>query len=355
MMKINLKMILISLSFAGAFFLSFFASGKPVLNVVTTLSDYAVFARWIGDDRVSVQAIVMGDQDAHFIRPKPSFVNMVMNADVLIDTGLDLEMWVPTVVDKSGNTSVRSGQPGYVSTAQGLRLLEIPTVLSHSEGGIHMYGNPHITTSPINMKTVVKNIANGLIKNDPQGKKIYLENLSKIEDEIDTRLFGEELVRILGGKTLCELAQEDKLIPFLEKNQFGGKPLIDSLGGWMKKMLPLRGTSIVTYHKNWVYFVKLFGLREAGTVEPKPGIPPSAKHVAELVNLMKEQQIKIILSANYFDEHKVRTVAESVGAEPVIVPLYVGGVSEVHDYFQLVDFWIDSILKAAQKAGLVKG
>jgi ABC-type Zn uptake system ZnuABC Zn-binding protein ZnuA len=121
----------------------------------------------------------------------------------------------------------------------------------------------------------------------------------------------------------------------------------------MKKMMPLRGTSIVTYHKNWVYFAHLFGLNEVGTVEPKPGIPPSPKHVAELVNLMKEQQIKIILSANYFDEHKVRTVAESVGAEPVIVSMYVGGVSDVHDYFQLVDFWTDSLLAAAKKAGVI--
>ncbi len=333
--------------------ISVYAINASPLNVVTTLPDYGVFAKWIGGERVSVQSIVLGDQDAHFIRPKPSFVNMVMQADVFIDTGLDLEMWVPTVVDKSGNTAVRSGQSGYVSTAQGLSLLEIPSILSRSEGGLHIYGNPHITTSPINMKVVAKNIAYGLIKNDPANKDLYLEKLKKLEDEIDRRLFGEKLIKILGSKTLSDLAQKGKLIAFMEKQKFGGKPLIDYLGGWMKKMMPLRGTSIVTYHKNWIYFIRLFGLNEAGTVEPKPGIPPSPKHVAELVSLMREQKIKIILSANYFDEYKVRTVAEGVGAEPVIVPLYVGGVDEVHDYFQLVDLWTDSLLEAAKKASII--
>ncbi|MFH1614949.1 MAG: metal ABC transporter substrate-binding protein, partial [Planctomycetota bacterium] len=126
-------------------------------------------------------------------------------------------------------------------------------------------------------------------------------------------------------------------------------PLIEYLDGWMGKMLPLRGTPIVTYHKNWIYFVKLFGLEEAGTVEPKPGIPPSAKHVSDLINLMKERNIRIILAANYFDEQQVRTVASRTGAEAVIVPIYVGGANGTEDYFKLVDCWVDGLLKAAEK------
>jgi len=326
----------------------------PKLHVVTTLPDYAVFAKLIGGDRVTVEHIVRGDQDAHFIRPKPSFVEMVRTADMVVCTGLDLELWFPTVIDKSGNTRVRSGQVGFVSGAQGVELLEKPTVMSRIEGGLHIYGNPHITCSPINMKIAARNIAAGLIKNDPDGKDYYLQNLKKLHDEIDKRLFGEELVRLLGSETLCRLAQNDALIPFLEKRTFRGKPLIDYLGGWLKKMLPLRGTSIVTYHKNWVYFLKLFGMHEAGTIEPKPGIPPSPKHVEEIIKMMKESNIRIILAANYFDEHKVRMVAEKVGAEAVIVPLYVGGAPGVDDYFKLVDYWTDSLLSAAKRAGIIQ-
>jgi len=338
----------------ATFLVSACAFGAPTLRVVTTLPDYEVFARLIGGDRVSVSSIVLGDQDAHFIRPKPSFVNLVRGADVLVSTGLDLELWLPTVIDMSANRRIRSGRVGYVSTSQGIALLEKPKVMSKVEGGVHIYGNPHLTCSPINMKTAARNIAYGLAKNDAEGKSIYMENLGKVHTEMDRRLFGEELVKLLGSKVLCDLAAKDRLIPFLEKHKFRGKPLVDSLGGWLKKMLPLRGAPIVTYHKNWIYFVRLFGLEEAGTVEPKPGIPPSPKHVADLIKMMKERKIRVILAANYFDEHKIRTVANAVGAEPVIVPLYVGGVPGVDDYFQLVDYWVDHLLEAAKKVGLCK-
>jgi ABC-type Zn uptake system ZnuABC Zn-binding protein ZnuA len=317
------------------------------LRVVATLPDYAVFARRIGGERVRVDAIVRGDQDAHFIRPKPSFVDLVKRADVLIATGLDLELWLPTVVDKAGNNRVRSGQPGYVAVSRGIRLLEKPASMSRSEGGVHVYGNPHITCDPVNMKAVARNIAAGLIKNDRDGRAHYEARLKGLLEEIDRRLFGDELVRILGGDLLCDMARKETLIPFLRKKTFRGKPLIDSTGGWLKKMLPLRGTPIVTYHKNWIYFVRLFGLEEAGTVEPKPGIPPSPKHVTELIGMMRERRIRIVLAANYFDEQKVRTVARSVGAEPCIVPLYVGGAEGVDDTFKLMDLWTDRLTAAA--------
>lgn len=324
------------------------------LKVVTTLQDYAAIAQAIGGERVSVSYIVRGDQDAHFIRPKPSFANMVRQADVLIDTGLDLETWLPTVVDTSGNRRVRSGQPGYVSAAHGMRLLEKPAQLSRSEGGLHVYGNPHVTCSPVLMKVAARNIANGFIKNDPNGKAVYQKNLTAFEEEMDTRLFGEALVKILGGERLCALAEEGKLIPFLQKEQYKGKPLITYLGGWMKQLLPLYGKPIVTYHKNWVYFFKLFGLQEAGTIEPKPGIPPSAKHVTTLVTQMRERQIKIIFAGNYFPKREIQDIAEKVGAEAVIVPIYVGGVPEVKDYFQLVDYWVNGLVRAGQKTGVIK-
>ena len=324
------------------------------LRVVTTLPDYTVVAEAIGGERVSVEAIVRGEQDAHFIRPKPSFVDMVKRADLLIDTGLDLEMWLPTAVNKSGNRRIRSGQPGYVATAKDMRLLEKPRVLSRSEGGLHVYGNPHVTCSPINMRVAARNIATGLITIDPEGEPVYTANLATFLEEVDKRLFGPELVGILGGSTLCELAETGKLIPFLEKQQYEGRPLLDRLGGWMKAMLPLRGVPIVTYHKNWVYFVDLFGLEEAGTVEPKPGIPPSPKHVLALTQMMRERRVRLVFAANYFDEQKIRAVAARAGAEPVIVPLYVGGEEGVTDYFQLVDRWVASLLDAARKQGVIE-
>jgi zinc/manganese transport system substrate-binding protein len=279
---------------------------------------------------------------------------MVRRADVLIDTGLDLEMWLPTVIDKSGNSKVRSGQIGYVAATKGLDLLEKPHVVSRIEGGVHLYGNPHITCSPANMRTVARNIASGLIKNDPAGEAEYAKRRDAFIRELDERMFGKSLVDILGGDTLADLAAKGRLLSFLEEQAYEGKPLVEQLGGWMKQMLPLRGKPIVTYHKNWVYFVTIFGLEEAGTVEPKPGIPPSPRHVLELTDMIKKRQIGLILAANYFDEQKIRTVAARVDAEPVIVPLYVGGSKEVDDCFGLVDCWVNSLLNAARKKNIIK-
>ncbi|MBN2375092.1 MAG: zinc ABC transporter substrate-binding protein [Sedimentisphaerales bacterium] len=323
------------------------------LNVVTTLPDYAFFANEIGGNRVSVKAIVRGDQDAHFIRPKPSFATAMRKADVLIATGLDLELWLQTVIDSSGNSKIRSGQVGYVAATYGMNLLEKPKLMSRIEGGLHIYGNPHVTCSPINMKVAANNIAIGLMKNDPTGKDFYQKNLKKLQQNIDEHLFGSKLVEILGGDTLCSLTEQEKLIPFLQKQNFEDKPLIQYLGGWMGKMLPLRDKPIVTYHKNWIYFVKIFGLDEVGTVEPKPGIPPSPKHVTELVNTMRQRDIRIILAANYFDEQKIQTVAHRVNAQAVIVPIYTGGAPDTETYFKLVDYWINHLLIAAQDKGLI--
>jgi zinc/manganese transport system substrate-binding protein len=320
------------------------------MRVVATLPDYAALTRIVGGERVTVEHVVHGVQDPHRIRPKPSFITMVKQADVLIATGLDLEMWLPTVIDKSGNRRVRSGEIGYVAVADGIELVEKPTIMSQSEGDVHVFGNPHITTSPINAIQVAQNICIGLAKNDPDNKEYYEKNFGVLKSEIQNRLFGEELVKLLGGDTLCTLAARGQVIQFLEDNKLQGKPLLDRLGGWMKKMMPLRGMRVVVYHKDWSYLLRLFGLEEAGDVEPKPGIPPSLKHVTELIDLMQQRNIHIIIAANYFDEQKTRSIADKTGAQAAILPLFVGGTPGVDDYFQLVDYWTDALVKAAEDA-----
>jgi ABC-type Zn uptake system ZnuABC Zn-binding protein ZnuA len=241
-----------------------------------------------------------------------------------------------------------------VAASQGMRLLEKPTSVSRVQGGCHIYGNPHLTNSPVNMKKAAENIAAGLIKNDPAGKELYEKNLQVLLAAFDERLFGAELVKLLGGATLCKLAEKGKLADFLAEHDYEGKDLASYAGGWWKKMAPLRGMRIVTYHKNWIYFLRLFGLIEAGTVEPKPGIPPSPGHVADLIDTMKKEDIRILLSANYFSETKVESVAERTGAQAVIVPIYVGGAEGADDYFALVDLWVDGLLGAARRAGLLQ-
>ncbi|GBD87683.1 manganese ABC transporter substrate-binding lipoprotein precursor [bacterium BMS3Abin03] len=324
-----------------------FSAGK--LNVVTTLSTYADIVKYIGQDKVDVHYIVQGDQDPHFVRPKPSFAVLLSKADLFISTGLDLELWVPSLVDMSKNDKIRSGQQGFVAAYDGIKLLDKPDVLSRSEGGLHIYGNPHITTNPLNLKIIAENITAGLEKNDPENSDFYRENLKKFQQEIDNKTFGEELVKLMGGALLTKLANNGQLIGFLEEKEYKGKKMIDYLGGWMKAALPFRGKKIVAYHKNWIYFQTLFGLDIIGYVEPKPGIPPSPKHVEKLVQEMRKNEVKVLLAANYFDENKVRTICNKVGAEPVIVPMFVEGTPGTENVFKLIDLWISKLNKAFAK------
>ena len=314
--------------------------GNTKLNVVTTLSTYADIAKKIGGEFVDVKYIVKGNQDAHFVRPKPSFAVLLNKADVFVSTGLDLELWAPTLVDMSKNPKIRSGQIGYVSASYGIDLLEKPTVLSRSEGGVHIYGNPHIITGPLNFKKIARNIEIGLEKNDPTHTEYFRKNLKVFKEQIDERMFGKELVQLMGGDLLTKLTLNGKLIEFLQSKSFGGKTLIEYLGGWMKEALVFRGRKIVTYHKNWAYFEQTFGVKVIGYVEPKPGIPPSPRHVEELVQEMRKNKVKVLMAANYFSETKVKEICEKVGAIPVIVPMGVGGAPGTEDVFKLVDFWI---------------
>jgi ABC-type Zn uptake system ZnuABC Zn-binding protein ZnuA len=321
------------------------------IKVVTTLTTYASITEYIGDERVEVKAIVPGNQDAHFVRPRPSYAVWLNEADLFIETGLDLELWVPPLVDKSANPNIRSGQKGYVSVADGVQKLEVPTVADRSQGDVHIFGNPHIFTSPLNAKIIAENITIGLIKVRPDFGEEFRDGLLRFQNEIDKRLFGEELVNILGGDALQELAESQNLIDFLEEKSFKEKKLIDYLGGWMLEMLPLRDRSLVAYHKNWAYFENLFGLNVIGYVEPKPGIPPSPKHVELLVKEMREKKVNVIIAANYFDESKVHNIAEKVNAIAVIVPLGINGIPGIDNYFKLVDYWIKNLIKAYQIHG----
>ena len=318
--------------------------GLAKVKVVTTLSSYAAIAENVGGDRVEVHSISRGDEDAHFVKPKPSYALLLRDADLFVTTGLDLELWAPTLVDKSGNRQIRDGQPGFVSASQGVPLLDVPVVVDRSAGDVHIYGNPHIFTSPLNAKIIAANIAAGLERVDPAGAEDYRNNLAIFKTEIDNRVFGKPLVHVLGGEVLDDLARQDRLIEFLESRTFEGKPLLDQLGGWLGESLALRDQKIVAYHKNWVYLTDLLGLRVIDYVEPKPGIPPSARHVHGLVEEIGDSQIEVLLAANYFSRQKVEVIAERTGIEAIRVPMGPG-FEGIDDYFQLVDLWIESLVQ----------
>lgn len=323
--------------------------GGVPLEIVTTIPDYAWAAEQIGGDRVEVASIARGNQDAHFVRPKPSYAAIMRRADLFVTTGLDLELWVPALLDAAGNKRILEGGPGYVSAWTGIELLDAPTTLSRTEGDVHIYGNPHIHTDPLNMAMISRNLLAGMIKVDPDHASYYEGRQKELEERIYRRLFGDELVGLLGGEVLARLSRSNQLLSFLEAKEYpkgSGSKLIDRLGGWMKEAEPLRGRKIIAYHKNWIYFTNRFGLEVAGYIEPKPGIPPTPRHVEEILKLIEDRNIKVILAANYFDPEKPTTIAERTGARAVIVALSTGGEPGVEDYFKLVDTWISRVLEA---------
>jgi len=315
------------------------------LSIVTTLPVYASIAREIAGPGYSTKSISRGDEDAHFVKPKPSFALMLRHADLFVTTGLDLELWAPVLIEKSGNRSIRVGQPGYVNASRDVPLLDVPEVADRSGGDVHLYGNPHIFTSPLNAKIIAANIAAALKEGDPGSAAAVEENLARFKKRIDHKLYGEELVELLGAERLDGLTRQGQLISFLEQNDYQGKPLIDRLGGWLGKSLPFRGREIVAYHKNWIYLTELLGLKVVDYVEPKPGIPPSARHVHQLIETIKSRQIDVLLAASYFSARQISSIAERTGAVPVTVPLGPGGEGPA-DYFALIDLWIDGLSDA---------
>jgi len=326
---------------------SLFAGSK--IKVVTTFSDYATITQEVGGEFVDVTYLSHGDQDPHFIPPKPSLAMKLKKADMLVSTGLDLEMWLTSLQDKARNKNIMEGARGFVTAAEGLDLLQKPQIaLSRSEGDIHIYGNPHIQTSPINWITVSENIMIGLQKNDPEHAEIFAANREAFVNKIYVRMFGAELVELIGGEQLVSLLKANTLFDFLQSD-YEGEKLIDKLGGWLKKGLPLRNLEVIAYHKNWAYFSRDFGIVVRGYIEVKPGIPPTPRQVKEVIELIEDNNISIMMVADYFEKRKPATIAQRTGIQPVFLPFSVGGNDDVTDNFKLIDFWLDSLLEAAQK------
>jgi zinc/manganese transport system substrate-binding protein len=277
--------------------LAFAASASAKLNVVATLPDYAALAREIGGDKVDVTVLAKATEDPHFVDARPSFVVKLRTADVLIEGGAELEIgWLPPLLQNARNAKIESGGPGRVVASQGIRLMNIPANASRAQGDVHALGNPHFMVDPIIAKTVAQHIAQAFAAADSANAAAYQANYSKFESTIDAKL------------------QE-----------------------WGKAMLPFKGQSIVAYHDSWPYFAHRFGLNLELFLEPKPGIPPSPSHLAEVIAKMKEQKIKAIIVEPYQNRKIAEKVAASTGAKIVDAAQFPGALPNTDTYVALID------------------
>jgi zinc/manganese transport system substrate-binding protein len=278
------------------------------IKVVATLPDLASLAREVGGDNVEVSAMAKPTEDSHFVDARPSFVVQLRSADVLIDGGAELELgWLPPLLQNARNPKLEVGKPGRVQASQGVRLMNVPANVTRAAGDVHALGNPHFMTDPIIAKTVAQHIAQSFAAVDPPNGAAYDANYKKFDATINAKL------------------QE-----------------------WGVLMLPFKGQSVVAYHDSWVYFAHRFGLNIDIFLEPKPGIPPSPSHLAEVIEKMKAQKIKAIIVEPFHDRKIAEKVASSTGAKVVDFAQYPGAFPGTDSYVKLIDTLV-SRLAAAMK------
>lgn len=326
------------------------AVAQDKLQVVASMTTYADIAQEISGDLADVVSVADGRENIHHVQPKPSLVLLVKRADMLITTGLDLEMWLPSLMDKANNPAVASGAPGFVSVSNGIDLLDIPASLSRAEGDSHKFGNHHIWTEPANIVVIGRNILAGFKRVDPANSDRYQANFDAWLDRLLRAYVGADLLEMLGAELILDLDRTGELWDFVSTQEFQGAPLADRLGGWLGKTAPIRGQGMICYHKQWSYFTRSFGIGCAVYVEPKPGIPPSPRHVAKVINDVRDMNIPVLLAVNYYDQDQIRMVAERTGATPVIVPMSVDGAPGTEDFIGLMSNWVDQISSAFASA-----
>lgn len=273
------------------------AQGK--LNVVATTEDLASIAQEVGGDRIAVEPIARGYQDPHFVEAKPSFILRLQRADLLVLVGRELEIgWLPPLLQQSRNSKIQQGANGYLDASLQARILDIPQgQVTRAMGDVHPLGNPHYWLDPENGRVVARAIATKLSELRPNDKAYF----------------------------------EQRFTDFSNR-------LTEAQKRWQTAMAPYKGAKVVTYHRSYTNFADRFGLDIVGYVEPRPGIPPTPQHTLDLINAMRQQNVKVILVEPYFDTKTPEAIGRQTGAKVLVLPPSVGGVKEITDYFKLFDY-----------------
>lgn len=273
-------------------------SADDQLRIVTTLPTYAVITKAIAGEHASVSAVASARFNPHFIEPKPSDVLRLKRADLFIHSGLDLEAWRDPLVDAAGRADLRAGGERQLDLSARISLLEVPTgTVSRAEGDIHVQGNPHYWLDPRNGEIIAEEISEKLSQLDPKNAEGYQRNLSAFRSGMQQKL-----------------------------------------AGWQALFAPFKGSEVVGYHNEWVYFMNFVGLKMRHFLEPKPGIPPSPQQLDFLTHYIREHHIPAVVQSTYFPTEAGQTLAERSGAKLVLLAQSTGEVSGTEDYLQLIDY-----------------
>lgn len=282
------------------------ADAQQRLNVVTSFPDLADMARRIGGDFVDVTSIAKGVEDPHSIPMKPSYVVLLNRADIVIVQGFDLEhAFLPGLLDAARNEKIIPGAAGYIDCSKYVQPLNVPQRLDRSLGEQHPLGNPHFNLDPVAGKAMAKAIQEGLSRNFPQQDGKFKENLAGFTRELDSQI--EQ---------------------------------------WTKAAASLRGVKYVSYHPDFEYFAARFGMIPAGTIEVRAGVDATPSHITSLEELMKKQEVSLVIREKHYPAELAATIAEATGARLIELPIMSGGVPEATDYIHLIDYIVSKTVAA---------
>jgi zinc/manganese transport system substrate-binding protein len=275
------------------------------VRVVTSLPDLKALTEAIGGDLVEVESLARGSQNPHDIEVRPSLMLKLRRADLLVRNGAGGDPWVEPLLRGGQNASIFPGAPGYVDASAGVPIVVPAAPVDRSRGDVHPEGNPHYTIDPATAPQVTANIAEGLKRVAP-----------------------------------ADAAAFDR-----GRSDFLGK-LDQAMARWQKTLEPARGLPVVTYHESFTYFLRRFGIEQAGAIEDRPGIPASPGHLAHLIKTMKERKIKVVVAEPWADTKTVDLVARDAGARAVVLPPAVGGVKGTDTYLDFIEHNVNGLAKA---------
>ena len=282
--------------------------GFARLRVVTTLPDHAALAEYIGGEQVETYSLSRPLQDAHYLDATPGMIVRIGRADLFIKNGMELEEgWIPEVLRETRNRAVRPGGRGYVDASKGINAIQVPERIHRDMGDVHPSGNPHYTLEPVTSIPAAENIADGLIRINSANSDYYLENLTRYIEE------SQEL---------------------LEK--------------WQAKFEPHQGTGVIVYHKHFDYMLEALGIEVVDAIEPLPGLPPSARHVAQLLSEYDSERVSFVLMEPWHDARVSQRVADGIGVELVTGCPTVGSCEGADSLFSLFETNAQKILDALE-------
>ena len=320
----------IRLSIRGIGIASLLALGAAAdpLRVVATTPDLADLARSVGGDAVDVTSLTKGPQDVHFVEARPSFVSALHRADVLLLIGMDLEIgWLPAVLRSARNPNVIPGGRGHIDASVAIEPLEVPTTrVDRSLGDVHVRGNPHYLTDPLNGLAVAGLLRERFTDLRPDDAKHFEAGYSKLASRIVTALVGAQLAA--GGSP-------DEIAAKVRSGELADDP---ALGGWLGVARSAAVRRAVQDHRYWPYFARRFGLEMVETLEPKPGIAPTTAHLQRVIARIRAEKIPVLLATPYFDPRHARFVAEQSGVRIVPMAHQVGSRPGTDDYISAIDY-----------------